>query len=59
VVQVPDLVELFVRPLERFGLPYMVTGGVATVLYGEALMSRISPDLSDPLTRVDRSDPLS
>jgi len=29
----PDLVSLFVRPLETLGLPYMVTGAVAPPEY--------------------------
>ena len=31
----PDLVSLFVQPLEALGLPYMVTGAVAAIVYGE------------------------
>jgi hypothetical protein len=31
----PGWIELFVAPLERLGLPYMVTGSVASMLYGE------------------------
>lgn len=31
----PDLVELFVEPLDRLGLTYMVTGSVASMLYAE------------------------
>lgn len=31
----PDLILLFTQPLERLGLPYMVTGSVAGILYGE------------------------
>ena len=30
-----DLLTLFVRPIHGLGLPYMVTGGLASVLYGE------------------------
>jgi hypothetical protein len=30
-----DLLSLFVEPLERLGLDYMVTGSVASMLYGE------------------------
>jgi hypothetical protein len=36
----PDLVGLFVEPLERLGIPYMVTGGVATVIYGDPRFTR-------------------
>jgi hypothetical protein len=31
----PELVRLFVLPLEALGLPYMVTGSVASTFYGE------------------------
>jgi hypothetical protein len=31
----PDLIELFVRPLDRLQLRYLVTGSVASMLYGE------------------------
>lgn len=36
----PDLVRLFVEPLERLGLEYMVTGGVAAVAYGDPRFTR-------------------
>ena len=32
---VPDLVSLFVLPLEALGIRYMVTGSVAAMGYGE------------------------
>lgn len=35
-----DLVSLFVTPLERLGLNYMVTGGVAAVAYGDPRFTR-------------------
>lgn len=31
----PGWIERFVRPLEALGLPYMVTGSVASMIYGE------------------------
>jgi len=31
----PDLIELFVRPLERLQIRYVLTGSVAAMLYGE------------------------
>jgi hypothetical protein len=31
----PDLIELFVQPLNQLGLRYFVSGSVAAVLYGE------------------------
>jgi hypothetical protein len=36
----PDLVQLFVAPLERAGITYMVTGGVASVVYGDPRFTR-------------------
>jgi len=34
-VETPDLFELFVRPLNRAGLRYMISGSLASVHYGE------------------------
>jgi hypothetical protein len=31
----PDLIALFVGPLETAGIPYLVSGSVATAIYGE------------------------
>ena len=36
----PDLIGLFIRPLEASGLKYMVTGGVASVIYGDPRFTR-------------------
>lgn len=36
----PDLIGLFVAPLERLEIPYMVTGGVASVVYGDPRFTR-------------------
>lgn len=36
----PSLTSLFVRPLNRLGIPYLVTGGVASVIYGEPRFTR-------------------
>ncbi|HUP51402.1 MAG TPA: nucleotidyl transferase AbiEii/AbiGii toxin family protein [Longimicrobiales bacterium] len=36
----PDLVGLFVRPLEQLEIEYMVTGGVAAVVYGDPRFTR-------------------
>ena len=36
----PSLIALFVRPLNRLRIPYMVTGGVASVVYGEPRLTR-------------------
>lgn len=47
-----DLLTTFVGPLERMGLTYMVTGGVASVVYGDPRFTRdvdlvleLEPDL--------------
>ena len=39
-MQVPDLVGLFIEPLEEIGIAYMVTGGVAAVVYGDPRFTR-------------------
>lgn len=36
----PSLVSLFVRPLNQLRIPYLVTGGVASVIYGEPRFTR-------------------
>jgi hypothetical protein len=36
----PDLVGLFVEPLDRLEIPYMITGGVASVIYGDPRFTR-------------------
>jgi Nucleotidyl transferase AbiEii toxin, Type IV TA system len=36
----PDLLGLFIEPLERTAIPYMITGGVASVVYGEPRFTR-------------------
>lgn len=36
----PDLIGLFVEPLEEIGVSYMVTGGVASVIYGDPRFTR-------------------
>ena len=36
----PTLVSLFVPPINRLGIPYMVTGAVAAVVYGEPRLTR-------------------
>ena len=36
----PDLVGLFVAPLESLGFDYMITGGVASVVYGDPRFTR-------------------
>jgi hypothetical protein len=39
-VTATDLVALFVEPLNRLGLPYMVTGAVAAIIYGDPRLTR-------------------
>jgi len=39
-VDAPDLIALFVRPLQDLGVEYMVTGGVAAVVYGDPRFTR-------------------
>lgn len=36
----PDLVGLFVAPFEELGVDYMITGGVASVIYGDPRFTR-------------------
>lgn len=38
-MQQPDLLRVFISPLERSGLMYMVTGSVASTMYGEPRMT--------------------
>jgi hypothetical protein len=35
-----SLISLFVQPLNRLRIPYLVTGGVASVVYGEPRLTR-------------------
>jgi hypothetical protein len=36
----PSLIALFVRPLNQLRIPYLITGGVASVIYGEPRFTR-------------------
>ncbi len=42
----PDLIGLFVEPLEATGITYMITGGVASVIYGDP--RRLTGELRSP-----------
>jgi hypothetical protein len=35
-----SLISLFVRPINRLSIPYLITGGVASVVYGEPRLTR-------------------
>lgn len=39
-MNLPDLVGLFIRPLEALEIPYMITGGVASVIFGDPRFTR-------------------
>jgi hypothetical protein len=51
-VQPPDLLSTFVEPLENAGISYMVTGSVASSIYGEA---RLTMDV-DLVLQMQESD---
>lgn len=34
-MQEPDLFKIFVDPLDELAIPYIVTGAVASIIYGE------------------------
>jgi hypothetical protein len=51
----PDLLRLFVEPLEELGFPYMITGAVAAVVYGEPRFTRdVDVVLELPREEADR-----
>mgnify|MGYP006908280216 CR=1 FL=1 len=53
----PDLIGLFVEPLERLGLAYVITGGVAAVVYGDPRFTRdMDIVLELPSADLDRFD---
>jgi hypothetical protein len=51
-VSEPDLIALFIDPLNRAGIEYMVSGAVAAILYGEP---RLTNDI-DVVAALDRSE---
>jgi hypothetical protein len=48
----PALIELFVLPLETLGIPYMVTGSVASMAFGEPRLTN-DVDIVVELTELD------
>ena len=40
----PELFALFTRPLEVLGIPYFVTGSVASLVYGEPRLGEAQLD---------------
>jgi hypothetical protein len=59
----PDLIGLFIRPFETLGLPYMITGGVAAVVYGDPRFTRdvdvvleLTPSDAGPLVAAFSAD---
>jgi hypothetical protein len=50
-VQLPELIEPFVRRLEALAIPYMVTGSTAGILYGEP---RMTHDIDIVIALTDR-----
>jgi hypothetical protein len=34
-MQSPDLISVFISPIEKSGIPYFVTGSIAAIVYGE------------------------
>lgn len=52
MVTAPDLIGLFIEPLERTEIPYMITGGVASVIYGDPRFTR-DVDVVLELRRLD------
>jgi hypothetical protein len=51
-VTAPDLIGLFIEPIERTRISYMITGGVATVIYGDPRFTR-DIDVVLELARLD------
>lgn len=48
----PDLIRLFIEPLEALEIPYLITGGVASVIYGDPRFTR-DIDVVLELSRAD------
>ena len=63
---VPNLLPLFVRRFESLGVPYMVTGSVAMIVYGEPRLTldvgivaalAIAPRGGSPVPKSNRGQP--
>lgn len=52
-MQSPDLLGVFIAPLEKSGVPYFVTGSVASIFYGEP---RLTHDI-DVVIHLSKDDP--
>lgn len=59
----PDLIGLFIAPLETEEIPYLITGGVASVIYGDPRFTRdidlvldLSPSAATRLASVFAGD---
>src|SRR5689334_930215 len=51
-MSLPEWINAFIQPLEESGIPYAVTGSVASMLYGEARFTN-DIDITIWITRTD------
>jgi len=54
-MHVPELHQRLIAPLAALGIPYMVTGGVAAIVYGEPRLTN-DVDIVVRLTPAMRAD---
>jgi len=47
----PSLLEIFVSPLNRLAVPYVVTGATASIIYGEPRLTNDYPLLEEMVRR--------